>query len=161
MASPATRPRSLLTRRPARSLPIVLATFGWLLLEPTVSVFSAEVSSSWKTAWEKTVVGAKKEGQITVYGSDTFALGVFVGNTETAKAISVGLPIGEFSPGQFKEGAAVSPFNGTLSLINRAPHPNAAKVLINWLLSREGQAAIQQHLASEGSIRGITPRRHC
>ncbi|HTN73536.1 MAG TPA: hypothetical protein VMO00_20810 [Methylomirabilota bacterium] len=153
MASPATRPRSLLTRRPARSLPIVLATFGWLLLEPTVSVFSAEVSSSWKTAWEKTVVGAKKEGQITVYGSDTFALGVFVGNTETAKAISVGLPIGEFSPGQFKEGAAVSPFNGTLSLINRAPHPNAAKVLINWLLSREGQAAVQQHLASEGSIR--------
>jgi ABC-type Fe3+ transport system substrate-binding protein len=24
-------------------------------------------------------------------------------------------------------------------LINRAPHPNAAKVFLNWLLSREGQ----------------------
>jgi iron(III) transport system substrate-binding protein len=82
-----------------------------------------------------------------------FSLGIFVGSTEAAKAISQGLPIREFTAGQFKEGAAVSPFNGTVSLINRAPHPNAAKVLINWLLSREGQTAVQQHLASEGNIR--------
>ena len=40
-----------------------------------------------------------------------------------------------------------------MSLVNRAPHPNAAKVFINWLLSREGQAAVQQHLAAEGNIR--------
>jgi ABC-type Fe3+ transport system substrate-binding protein len=33
----------------------------------------------------------------------------------------------------------VTAYNGTLSLFNRAPHPNAAKVAINWLLSREGQ----------------------
>jgi len=26
-------------------------------------------------------------------------------------------------------------------------------VLINWLLSREGQVAVQQHLASEGNVR--------
>jgi iron(III) transport system substrate-binding protein len=82
-----------------------------------------------------------------------FSLGIFVGSSETAKAISHGLPLREFSPGQFKEGAAVSPFNGTVSLVNRAPHPNAAKVLINWILSREGQAAVQQHLAAEGNIR--------
>jgi iron(III) transport system substrate-binding protein len=82
-----------------------------------------------------------------------FSLDIFVGSTEAAKAISQGLPIREFTAGQFKEGAAVSPFNGTVSLINRAPHPNAAKVLINWLLSREGQTAVQQHLASEGNIR--------
>jgi iron(III) transport system substrate-binding protein len=82
-----------------------------------------------------------------------FSLGIFVGGSETAKAISQGLPLREFSPAQFKEGAAVSPFNGTVSLVNRAPHPNAAKLLINWLLSREGQAAVQRHLASEGNIR--------
>ena len=32
-------------------------------------------------------------------------------------------------------------YNGTLSVFNRAPHPNAAKVAANWLLSREGQMA--------------------
>ena len=31
-----------------------------------------------------------------------------------------------------------------ISLMNRAPHPNAAKVLINWFLSREGQIAVQK-----------------
>ena len=30
---------------------------------------------------------------------------------------------------------------GSLGLINRAPHPNAAKLFANWLLSQEGQAA--------------------
>jgi iron(III) transport system substrate-binding protein len=29
--------------------------------------------------------------------------------------------------------------NGTLWLVNKAPHPNAARVYINWFLSREGQ----------------------
>jgi iron(III) transport system substrate-binding protein len=82
-----------------------------------------------------------------------FSLAVFVGSSETAKAASQGLPVKEFPPSHFQEGAAVSPFNGTVSLVNRAPHPHAAKVLINWLLSREGQIAVQQHLASEGSFR--------
>ena len=31
-----------------------------------------------------------------------------------------------------------------MALINRAPHPNAAKVALNWLLSREGQIAYQR-----------------
>jgi iron(III) transport system substrate-binding protein len=82
-----------------------------------------------------------------------FLLGIFVGSSEAAKAVSQGLPLKEFSPGHFKEGAALSPFNGTVSLINRAPHPNTARLLINWLLSREGQTLVQQHLASEGNIR--------
>lgn len=29
---------------------------------------------------------------------------------------------------------------GSVGLFNRAPHPNAAKVLLNWILSQEGQA---------------------
>ena len=35
---------------------------------------------------------------------------------------------------------------GTLGLVNRAPHPNAAKVFINWLLSRKGQIALQKNM---------------
>ncbi|HEY3302335.1 MAG TPA: extracellular solute-binding protein [Candidatus Binatia bacterium] len=82
-----------------------------------------------------------------------FSIGIFVGSSETAQAAGQGLPIKEFPPSHFQEGAAVSPFNGTVSLVNRAPHPNAAKLLVNWLLSREGQTAVQQHLANEGNIR--------
>jgi iron(III) transport system substrate-binding protein len=34
---------------------------------------------------------------------------------------------------------ALSDGTGAIGLINQAPHPNAAKVFINWLLSQEGQ----------------------
>jgi len=38
-----------------------------------------------------------------------------------------------------KEGTYVSGGNGILGIVKDAPHPNAAKVFFNWLLSREGQ----------------------
>ena len=38
-------------------------------------------------------------------------------------------------------GAALSTGASHALLINKAPHPNAAKVFINWLLSKEGQQA--------------------
>ncbi|HLY65771.1 MAG TPA: hypothetical protein VKU60_09580, partial [Chloroflexota bacterium] len=40
--------------------------------------------------------------------------------------------------------AGVSSSSGAVALINRAPHPNAAKVLMNWMLSHEGQALYAQ-----------------
>jgi iron(III) transport system substrate-binding protein len=38
-----------------------------------------------------------------------------------------------------KEGTYVSGGNGIVGIIKGAPHPNAARVFFNWLLSREGQ----------------------
>src|SRR6266480_2674475 len=61
-----------------------------------------------------------------------------------------GLPIDTFGPHVFKEGGGLVQQFGTLALVNRAPHPNAAKVFINWLLSRRGQIALQKRtLAGE------------
>ena len=50
--------------------------------------------------------------------------------------------------GVMKEGAGIVSNSGTVGLVNRAPHPNAAKVFINWLLSRKGQIALQNELAN-------------
>ena len=55
-----------------------------------------------------------------------------------------GLPVESFGPGVFKEGAGLVQQYGTLGLVNRAPHPNAARVFINWLLSRKGQSTLQK-----------------
>jgi ABC-type Fe3+ transport system substrate-binding protein len=38
----------------------------------------------------------------------------------------------------------LSSSGGTLSLLQNPPHPNAAKVFVNWLLSREGQTEVQK-----------------
>jgi ABC-type Fe3+ transport system substrate-binding protein len=37
---------------------------------------------------------------------------------------------------------------GTLGLVNRAPHPNATRVFINWLLSRKGQITLQKNMSN-------------
>jgi hypothetical protein len=34
-----------------------------------------------------------------------------------------------------------------MGLLNNAPHPNAARVFINWALSREGQSTLQTEYA--------------
>lgn len=51
-------------------------------------------------------------------------------------AIDQGLPIAEW-PVTLKEGSAAA-FQGLLGILANAPHPNAAKLYINWLLSKEG-----------------------
>ncbi len=54
-------------------------------------------------------------------------------------AINAGVPLAEINPG---EGAFITSSQGNLALVNKAPHPNAARIFINWLLSVEGQTQI-------------------
>jgi len=42
-------------------------------------------------------------------------------------------------------------------LINKAPHPNAAKVLINWLLTKEAQTAWAKELQTNSRFTGVEP----
>jgi ABC-type Fe3+ transport system substrate-binding protein len=69
-----------------------------------------------------------------------------------------GLPVDSFSTGGFKEGGMVGSGGGNVMLVNRAPHPNAAKVFINWLLSREGQIVFQTLEAGKNSLRVDIPK---
>jgi iron(III) transport system substrate-binding protein len=61
------------------------------------------------------------------------------------KAVQQGLPVDEIPPEKLKEGGTIGGGGSSvIALINRAPHPNAAKVFINWYLSREGQSVWQK-----------------
>ena len=62
---------------------------------------------------------------------------------DVKSAQAQGLPIGTFKPDQFKEGANLNASIGIVGLLKQAPHPNAAKLALNWLLSREGQLTFQ------------------
>ncbi|HEY2990226.1 MAG TPA: extracellular solute-binding protein [Candidatus Binatia bacterium] len=65
--------------------------------------------------------------------------------SDIRKARQQGLPVDEFVTARWKEAPAISAgSSGSLVLLNQAPNPNAAKVFINWLLSREGQIAYQK-----------------
>ncbi len=74
----------------------------------------------------------------------------------TAKAEDVddakrqGLPVEVLDPHALaKDGVGLEAGGTMISLVNRAPHPNAAKVLLNWFLSREGQSAVQKGLPGD------------
>lgn len=54
-------------------------------------------------------------------------------------ALRRGLPVRIVDPSKIKEGSDISPGPGALGLMNRPAHPNAAKIYLNWLLSKEGQ----------------------
>jgi ABC-type Fe3+ transport system substrate-binding protein len=61
----------------------------------------------------------------------------------TRRAQEQGLPVSEISPYHFKEAPGIGSNNGAIGLMNAQPHPNGAKVFINWYLSREGQIAFR------------------
>ena len=60
------------------------------------------------------------------------------------RAMEQGLPVVEMSPYHFKEVPGIGSNNGAIGLMNSQPHPNGARVFINWYLSREGQIAFRQ-----------------
>jgi iron(III) transport system substrate-binding protein len=61
------------------------------------------------------------------------------------RAKEQGLPVDEIAPDRLKEGMSIGGgASSVMVLINRAPHPNAAKVFINWYLSRQGQTVWQR-----------------
>jgi iron(III) transport system substrate-binding protein len=70
-----------------------------------------------------------------------FAICFFCPNSDIRAAERQGLPVAAF--GSMKEGVGLGSSVGNMGLLNNAPHPNAAKVFINWLLSREGQFTLQ------------------
>jgi iron(III) transport system substrate-binding protein len=77
------------------------------------------------------------------------------------RAALQGLPVTELDPYSITEKPGIGSGSGALVLINRQPHPNAAKVFINWFLSLEGQIAFRQANTDEfrvGSMREDLPQ---
>jgi iron(III) transport system substrate-binding protein len=89
------------------------------------------------------VTYAKNFRQMT----DWLAQGKFaicMGCKDSMRAKNQGLPVDDFDTNGWKEGSSFSAGGGSFSYMNQAPHPNAAKVFINWFLSRKGQMALQK-----------------
>lgn len=70
-------------------------------------------------------------------------------------AIEDGAPIGIVYP---RSGVPVS--RGVAFVPAKAPHGNAGRVLVNWLLTREGQLALQKHSGLAGSLPGLPPLQY-
>jgi len=77
-------------------------------------------------------------------GTARFALCIGCGDVE--RASKDGMPVGELERKHLKEAGNNITLNGNsaLALVNKATHPHAAAVFINWFLSRTGQMVWQE-----------------
>jgi iron(III) transport system substrate-binding protein len=78
-----------------------------------------------------------------------YPINFFSAPSALGRAQGQGLPVAAF--GHMKEGAYIVSHSGVIGIVNRAPHPNAAKIFVNWLLSREGQMTMQREYAKAGT----------
>jgi iron(III) transport system substrate-binding protein len=69
---------------------------------------------------------------------------ICMGCKDSQRAKNQGLPVDDFDTTHWKEGSSFSAGGGSMAYMNQAPHPNAAKVFLNWFLSRKGQMALQK-----------------
>jgi iron(III) transport system substrate-binding protein len=67
-----------------------------------------------------------------------------------------GLPVALF-PHPLAEGETMTGSYCCMAVLDKAPHPNAAKVFLNWVLSREGQIEWQK-ISSKNSLRTDIPK---
>ena len=83
--------------------------------------------------------------QVDWLASGKYPIALTAKADEVDEAKSQGLPVTVMDPHAFrKDGVALESGGTMIGLVNRAPHPNAAKVFLNWFLSREGQMALQK-----------------
>lgn len=62
--------------------------------------------------------------------------------------IQTGAPITTVIP---TEGTWLISASGSVALLNKAPHPNAARLFINWLLSKKGQTIISRDVGYQSA----------
>lgn len=86
---------------------------------------------------------------VNLVGQGKYPILIGPRDTMLADALKRSLPISVVNPSMVREGSDISPASGNVAMFNRAPHPNAAKVYINWLLSKEGQT---HHARALGTV---------
>ncbi|NIO06689.1 MAG: extracellular solute-binding protein [Deltaproteobacteria bacterium] len=96
---------------------------------------------------------------LDMLGQGKFEILLGPAETVTRDLIKRGVPIALIAPQQLKEGGPLSPGPASLMLVNKAPHPNAARVYINWILSKEGQTQFSR-VTGIPSLRDDVPQDH-
>ncbi len=73
--------------------------------------------------------------QVEWVAQGKYPIALAPGKEQIVDFMEAGAPVQFVTP---REGTLISTGSGAVTLINKRPHPHAAKIFINWLLSREG-----------------------
>ena len=104
------------------------------------------------------VLSREQQQAINWVASGKVALCVFCRDEFADKAKAQGLPVDSVNPNDLKEMPRLRGSASAITFVNKAPNPNAAKVFINWFLSRRGQIVYQDSHGDRDSLRIDIPK---
>ena len=110
-------------------------TLAWILLGPEwIEPFVRNQDVSF-------LPGGSFADMSTGIGRGKYHVAMFTGaaSTDMEAMIELGIPIAKLTR-TLAEGGTVE-VRGTLTVLNKSPHPKAGQLFVNWFLSREGQQA--------------------
>lgn len=90
-----------------------------------------------------------------------YAIGLTLQGEQFNEFVQAGAPLKYIHPA---EGSYLSSSSSNMSIINKAPHPSAAKLFANWILTKEGSLIYQKASAYHSArvdlpLEGIEPAR--
>ena len=91
-------------------------------------------------------------------GIGKVAICVFCRDGFVTKAKAQGVPVEYVVPNDLKEMPRLRGSASAITLVSKAPNPNAAKVFINWFLSKRGQVIYQESHGDRDSMRVDIPK---
>ncbi len=92
-------------------------------------------------------------------GQRKYAISIGPSEVMAKEWIAKGVPLRQFNPEALQEGAVTTAGNGALAVPLNPPHPNALKVYIDYLLSKQGQTEWSKAIGF-ASLRQDVPRDH-
>lgn len=108
-----------------------------------------------KLAAQKNIMTRDQGLQGTWLSKGKYPIALWPSLGRMARFIRAGAPVRPVD--KMKEGTSAGSTGSALALFNRAPHPNAAKVFVNWFLSREGQSINQKVIRKQSRRIDIPP----
>jgi iron(III) transport system substrate-binding protein len=109
---------------------------------------------------QKDVVMPRDDRQLLDFAArGKYPIAIGPSDVLTNEFIARGLPLKHLHPETLKEGTYITAGNGTLVVLRNAPHPNALRVYVDYLLSPEGQLEWSK-AARFASLRRDVPKDH-
>lgn len=101
-----------------------------------------EVGEQWFVRWanemQPTLVENTRQGAEWV-AIGRFPIGMFGLSDEMHRLRAQGFPVIDFMPHPMKEGEVLTASANNLMVLDNAPNPNALKLFVNWMLTRDVQ----------------------
>ena len=141
---------------------LMSASTGWTTFMMT-DIYGLEGGKDYLRAFAANDPAITRDARLVVewVAKGKYPIGVGTGHALVSQFKVNGAPI---KMARFQEGGLINPGSGAIEISTNPPHPNAAAIYVNWILTDEGQAAAAQGMAAPPlrlgvNVEGVDPEK--